>query len=161
MEGSNKSHHGWGGEMCPCAPEEECLFPDDIFKCIFLNENEWISLKISLKFILKVRINNIPALVQIMTWRRCSNYIWVINNLIAHKGATNIRDLTVMIFQTHIKDRYLKFFCEIALRSMPRNRTGDKPTLFQIMVWCRQTTSHDLNQCWTSSIMPYDFTRPQ
>ena len=27
--------------------------------------------------------------------RRCSNYIWVINNLIAHKGATYIKDLTV------------------------------------------------------------------
>ena len=45
-------------------------FPDDIFKGIFLNENEWISLKISLKFVPKVRINNIPALVQIMAWRR-------------------------------------------------------------------------------------------
>ena len=29
-----------------------------------------ISLKISLKFVPKVRINNIPALVQIMAWRR-------------------------------------------------------------------------------------------
>ena len=27
--------------------------------------------------------------------RRCSNYIWVINNLIAHKGASYIRGLTV------------------------------------------------------------------
>ena len=27
--------------------------------------------------------------------RRCSNYIWVINNLTAHKGATYIRDLMV------------------------------------------------------------------
>ena len=44
-------------------------FPDDIFKYIFLNENVWISLKISLKFIPKVRINNIPASVQIMAWR--------------------------------------------------------------------------------------------
>ena len=35
----------------------------DIFKCIFLNENISISLKISLKFVPKVRINNIPALV--------------------------------------------------------------------------------------------------
>ena len=43
---------------------------DDIFKCIFLNENERISPKISLKFVPKVRINNIPALVQIMAWRR-------------------------------------------------------------------------------------------
>ena len=45
-------------------------FADDIFKCIFLNENTWISLNISLKFVPKFRINNIPALVQIMAWRR-------------------------------------------------------------------------------------------
>ena len=45
-------------------------FADDIFKCIFLDENARISLKISLTFVPKVRINNIPALVQIMAWRR-------------------------------------------------------------------------------------------
>ena len=45
-------------------------FPDDIFKCIFLNENVWILLQISLKFVPKGPINNIPALVQIMAWRR-------------------------------------------------------------------------------------------
>ena len=45
-------------------------FADDIIKCIFLNENAWISLTISLKFVPKVRINKIPSLVQIMAWRR-------------------------------------------------------------------------------------------
>ena len=30
--------------------------------------------------------------------RRCSNYIWVINNIIAYKGASYIRDLTVLQF---------------------------------------------------------------
>ena len=45
-------------------------FTDDIFKCIFLNENVWIPIKISLKFVPKSPINNIPALVQIMAWRR-------------------------------------------------------------------------------------------
>ena len=45
-------------------------FPDDIFKCIFLNENIQISIKISLKFVPKGQINNIPALVRIMAWRR-------------------------------------------------------------------------------------------
>ena len=45
-------------------------FADDIFKCIFLNENVKISIKISLKFVPKGLINNIPALVQIMAWRR-------------------------------------------------------------------------------------------
>ena len=37
---------------------------------MFLNENIWISLKISMKFVPKVRINNILALVQMMAWRR-------------------------------------------------------------------------------------------
>ena len=41
-----------------------------IFKCIFLNENAWISIKVSLTFVPKGPINNIPALVQIMAWRR-------------------------------------------------------------------------------------------
>ena len=45
-------------------------FADDIFKCIFLNENVLTSIKISLKFILKGPINNIPALIQVMAWRR-------------------------------------------------------------------------------------------
>ena len=43
---------------------------DDIFQCIFLKENVWIPTKISLRFVLKGPINNIPALVQIMAWRR-------------------------------------------------------------------------------------------
>ena len=44
--------------------------PDDIFKWIFLNWNVWISIKISLNCVPRSPINNIPALVQIMTWRR-------------------------------------------------------------------------------------------
>ena len=44
--------------------------PDDIFKYIFLNENAQISIKISLKFVPKGPIYNIPVLVQIMAWRR-------------------------------------------------------------------------------------------
>ena len=45
-------------------------FPDGIFKYTFLNENVWISIKISLKFVPKGPINNIPSLVQIMAWHR-------------------------------------------------------------------------------------------
>ena len=45
-------------------------FADDIFKRIFLNENILIPIQISLKFVPKGSINNIPALVQIMAWRR-------------------------------------------------------------------------------------------
>ena len=45
-------------------------FADDVFKLIFLNENVWISINISLKFISQGPINNIPALVQIMALHR-------------------------------------------------------------------------------------------
>ena len=48
----------------------DAIFADDIFKCIFLNENVWILIKISLKFVPKGPINNIPSLVKIMAWRR-------------------------------------------------------------------------------------------
>ena len=50
-----------------------CHFADDVFKCIFLNENVWILLKISLKFVPKGPINNIPSLVQIVAWRQPGN----------------------------------------------------------------------------------------
>ena len=45
-------------------------FPDELLKGISLNENVSISIEISLKVILKGSINNIPALFQIMAWRR-------------------------------------------------------------------------------------------
>ena len=51
---------------------------DAILQTTFSNafswmENVWILLKISLKFVPKVWINNITALVQIMDWRRPGN----------------------------------------------------------------------------------------
>ena len=42
----------------------------DIFKCNFLDETVWISIKILLKFLPTGPINNISALVQIMAWHR-------------------------------------------------------------------------------------------
>ena len=47
-----------------------CHFADDTFKHIFVNENVRISINISLKSVPKGLINNIPALVQMMAWRR-------------------------------------------------------------------------------------------
>ena len=45
-------------------------FADDTFKRIFLNENVRIAIKISLTFVPRGPINNIPSLVQIMAWHR-------------------------------------------------------------------------------------------
>ena len=64
--------------MCICVIQLNSLrprqngrhFANDILKCIFLNENVWIPNNISLKFVPKGPINNNPALVQVMAWRR-------------------------------------------------------------------------------------------
>ena len=45
-------------------------FADDIFMCIFFNENCCILIKFSLKYVRKGPIDNNPALVEIMAWRR-------------------------------------------------------------------------------------------
>ena len=45
-------------------------FADDTFKSIFVYENVRILIEFSLKFVPNGPINNIPALVQIMAWRR-------------------------------------------------------------------------------------------
>ena len=45
-------------------------FADDIFKCIFWNENYRILIQILLKFVPKGPIDNKSALVQVMVWRR-------------------------------------------------------------------------------------------
>ena len=54
-------------------------FSDDILKWIFVNENAWISIKISLEFVSRGPINNIPSLVHIMSWRQA--IIWTNDGL--------------------------------------------------------------------------------
>ena len=74
-------------------------FPGDILKCIFLNENVWISLKISLNFVPKVRINNIPALVQIMATSHYLHQWWY--NLQTHICLTRpqwVNDIETTLF---------------------------------------------------------------
>ena len=46
------------------------LFADDIFRYIFVNEKFRILVKISLNFVPEGPIDNEPALVQILAWRR-------------------------------------------------------------------------------------------
>ena len=59
--------------VCEMLWQNGSHFADNIFEGIFLNENVWIPIKISLKFVPKDLINNIPALVHIMAWWRIGN----------------------------------------------------------------------------------------
>ena len=72
-------------------------FPDDIFKCIFLNENVWILVKISLKFVPKGPINNIPALVQIMTSHNLSQWWLVCWRIYASLGLSELKYLLLQL----------------------------------------------------------------
>ena len=71
MHCSHKPENGARSQLRP--RQNDRHFPDNIFKCIFLNENVQITIKISLKFVNKGPISNIPALDQIMAWRRPGN----------------------------------------------------------------------------------------
>ena len=46
------------------------IFADDNFKCIFVNENDRIPIRMSLKFVPTSPVDNKPALVQVMAWCR-------------------------------------------------------------------------------------------
>ena len=46
------------------------ILAGDIFKYIFLYENDRIQIQISLKFVPKSPIDNKPALAQVMAWRQ-------------------------------------------------------------------------------------------
>ena len=46
------------------------ILADDNSKCIFLNENGRIPIRISLKFVPRSLIDNKLALVQVMAWHR-------------------------------------------------------------------------------------------
>ena len=66
-----------------------------------------------------------------------------------------------MIFNLALLIGIFKSSYDNVLRWMPQNLTDDKSTLVQVMPWCRQATSHYLNQCWPRSLTPYGVTRPQ
>ena len=87
----------------------DVILSDDIFKWIFLNENVWILIKISLKFVFKGPINNIPALVQIMGWRQqaTSHYLnqwWLVYwRIYASLGLNELMIADIIKWQTRYR----------------------------------------------------------
>ena len=49
------------------------ILADDIFNCIFFNENDRFPNQISLKYVPRSPIDNKSALFQVMAWRRTGN----------------------------------------------------------------------------------------
>ena len=125
---------------------------------------------------MKVPINNIPSLVQIMAWRRpgdkplsepmmiglpthiCVTRPQWVNSLAPGKFEWNFR--YVIFKQIPVIDGW-GTSSEISLIWMSLDFTDDQSTLVQVMARCRQATSHYLSQCWPRFLPPYDITRPQ
>ena len=108
-------------------------FADDIFKRIFFNENVWISFEISLKFVLKGPIDNIPLLVQIMAWHR--------------PGDKPLSELMMVSLPTHICVTRPQWVNSLGPSdTIWWQRSGS--TLAQVMACCLTAPSHYLNQCW-------------
>ena len=65
------------------------------------------------------------------------------------------------IFKLIPQNSNLGACCEIVPRWLQQNLSNVKSTLVQVMAWCRQATSHYLNQCWPRFLTSYGITRPQ
>ena len=113
-------------------------FPHDIFKWIFLNENVWISIHISLKFVPRGPITNIPTLVQVMAWRR--------------PGDKPLSEPMMVRLPTHIcvsRPQWVKY-----LIPTPKRRTiffsgGQLTGIRKSALW---KTTRELVWCWSLSV---------
>ena len=84
----------WHESVNTLGLKQNCRHFADIFECVFLKENAWTSLKTSLKFVSKVLIYNILALIQIMAWHR--------------PGAKQLSRPMVVSSLTHISDALIR-----------------------------------------------------
>ena len=73
--------------------------------------------------------------------RRCSNYIWVINNFIAYEGATYIRCLTVCI-PSHDHAMTCQFWTWMALAEVTTTAWfgASFDTFIYTLTWCERGT---------------------
>ena len=126
-------------------------FPDDIFECIFFNENVWILLRISLKFVPNIWINNIPALVQIML-----NQLWFVYWRIYASLGLNESTMLVKVHTDQCRIRYkstlmdTKLFSLIKCLCIATNRFVGNPANMQEMTFksfisCYNTAKYEKN----------------
>ena len=108
-------------------------FTDEIFKCVFLNENVWILIKVSLKFVPKGPINIIAAFVQIMAWHG--------------PGDEPLSELMMVKL--------------LSLKFVPKGSVSNIPTLVQIMAWHRSGDKPLSEPMIVSLLMHICVTQPQ
>ena len=100
---------------------------------------------------------SVPFTGRMSTNVSCSHDERWVGKLLTHWPLEDLK----IIFKLIPQDSSLGACCEIALRWLPQNLSNVESTLVQVMTWCRQATSHYLNQCWPRSLTSFSVTRPQ
>ena len=107
-------------------------FADDIFKCIFLNGNVF---KISLKFVPKGPIHNIPALAQIMAWCRPGDKTLsepMIVSLLTHIASLGLNELMkhfLFFFMNYNRPLWNRYCSSHGKETLHGLKSGDRNLL--------------------------------
>ena len=125
------------------------LFPDDISRSIFVNENVHILIKILLMFVPKVPVNNIPALVQIMAWRR--------------PGDKPLSEPMMVSLLTHIcvtRPQWVNIWLRVVLcfsiswcSELPLTKTALRLKLYQFVTNCPYQTMYSKHDICSSVLL--------
>ena len=128
------------------------ILADDNFKNIFLNGDDRIPIRISLKFIPKSPIDNKPAFTgsgnglapnkrQAITW---TNADPIHRRMYAALGGNELKSLAPLwygsnfksvIFEYTLRIKFTSIQCEISIRWRPQNAFEDKSTLVRVMAF--------------------------
>ena len=142
-----------------------CHLPDEIFKCVFLNKNVWISIEISLWFVPHGPVSKIAALVQILAWGPPGDQPLsepMVANLPMHICVTrpDYPSICTIYHQKHHSGYYSSMepetLCSVSivsyfdiLISKCKTKTGGRKTMYQWFLW--KTMICVLNQKYSLS----------
>ena len=122
---------------------------NEIFRCILINQKVGISIIVSLKFVPKGPIKNIPALVQILAWRGPGDKPFLepmVVSLLTHICVTRPQWVKSIFSDYMLRIKFMST-CGIALRWMPQTTFHINSALVQVIGWCCQAKNHFLWQC--------------
>ena len=108
-----------------------------------------------------INISNRSKYLQVITFTNNKERQSIQQMLLTHCSWEILIILEKNIFKLILVTDGCDISIEIALRWTSRDLSDDKSTLVQVMAWCRQATSHYLNQYWPRSLPAYGVTRPQ
>ena len=153
-------------------------FADDILKCIFLDENIWICIEISLKFVHKGLINNKAALVRVMACRHFLNQWWL--SSMTHLCVTRpqrvnaswrrYRKPTDFIMTTGHERTVERYGWGVKYFPITKKMAGRRPPdlsrtvfvlWFQLDIYIAQSDScHIVEACWWSLMVCWPYFAP-